>query len=1088
MPAARILLLLLVLLFSLLYTPLCEAAVSYVKPTQPLNVTCPGQPCYTLEDYLHNSTRYFSSNTTFKFLSGNHIVCCSFDVHGIQKLAFVPYSAGKSVIIGSITTSPSTQPIVVTVKFQSVSEISITDIMFDQLGIVFDNCTDISLIDVIISSAPASAIAMSDVLGLVNISHFKHRVSGQAGYSIDMNWSVAHPPYSTSTHVTMQEINITGHDMKGMGVSISGYLPGDVLLRDSIFNGLDIALSSNLSIACNSPPISHEGLGSSVFNPTLCLYNVSYERNKKAVEFNGARNVTITDCLFEGMEDGAVFAVNSMIVVNGSTVFTGNTGYYGGAIYLYRYNTLTLQDATTLMDNIAQFGGALNVNENNTISLEGNITLSNNSASSGGAIYAFVKNTITLQANTLLAGNCANNGGAVYLHRNNAITIRGFVELDNNNAQSTGGGIVAFNTVILRGNASLAGNSADYGGAVYLDRNNAITIGGFVELDSNNGQSGGGGILAFLNNTISLRGNASLAGNSAKGGGAIYLDRNNDITIGGFVELDNNNGRSGGGILAFLNNTISLRDNAILTGNYASLGGGAVYLHRGNTITIQGSVKFVDNNAQTAYGGAIGSLEDNNITIVGNVTFGTNKALTGGAIFSGIENSIIVKDGVTFTDNAATEAGGALYVNRQNYIALFGNVSFRHNIAGKGGAIALGDSFIGLPLITEAHILFENNTAKEVGGALYFSGFDQFLTGQCSLTLLPLNMTAHTPEVLIFIENIAMSGDVMYGAYLDFRCYENRNIPGQELEVLITNLSKVIKTVSFFSPSFKDDFSLISSDPIAVRFCNKDSIPICSFNITFNISVHPGQLFQVPIVTVGDMCGVVSAPVLATVGRQCSAKLGNELQYKQTTNSKECSSFQYSIFTNLTSNECVLTLSLIGSVILNIVNSTIQINVLVVGCPEGFTLNGSYCDCELQLKLAGAVCNITEQSIVRQGTTWRIGVSDNGSNVLVFSPVCPLDHCKSGKVKLLINQTLIDEDSQCTANRSGILCGHCKDNFSLALGSNRYLPDCNYNSLTLIVAFVFAGILLVSFSRVNQWTNFLCKYRRGKSAYCFPQQ
>ena len=248
MSANWILLQLLVLLSSLLCPPLCEAAVSYVKPTQPLNVTCP-QPGYTLEDYLQNSSRYFVSNTTFQFLSGYHSVCCSFDIHGIRKLALTPYLAGTPVIISSISASPLTQPIV-TVTFQSVSEISIAGMTFHQLGIAFDNCTNISLIDLSNVNTPASAITMTNVYGSVNLSQFKHRVSGQAGYSIDMNWSVTHPPYSTSTHVTLQGINITGHvhDMKGMGVSISRCLPGDVLLKDSIFKGLGLAFSLNFPL------------------------------------------------------------------------------------------------------------------------------------------------------------------------------------------------------------------------------------------------------------------------------------------------------------------------------------------------------------------------------------------------------------------------------------------------------------------------------------------------------------------------------------------------------------------------------------------------------------------------------------------------------------------------------------------------------------------------------------------------------------------------------------------------------------------------------------------------------------------------
>ena len=833
------------------------------------------------------------------------------------------------MIISSISASPLTQP-TVTLIFQSVSEISITDLMFHQLGIAFDNCTDISLTVLNIGSTPASAIAMTNVYGSVNISQFKHSVSDQAKYSIDMKWSVAHPPYSTSTHVMLQGINITGRDMKGMGVGISGCLHGDVLLKDSIFSGLGLAFSSNLSFACYSSSISHEGMGRSIFSPALCLHNVSYECNKKAVVFDSARNAIITDCIFEGMKDGAVFAVNSVITVKGSTVFTGNTGHDGGAIKLRHNNTLTLQDATTFIGNVAQ--------------------------SKGGAIFVYENNTISLKDNVNLSSNTAADGGAVYLDRSNAITIRGFVEFTNNNGRN------------------------------------------------------GGGINTFRNNIIKLRGNALLAGNTADIGGAVYLDKDNAITIQGSVELSNNT---------------------------------ALY-----------------------YGGAINLYKDNSITIMGNVALRVNKALVGGGIFMGPENTIIVKDDVTFTNNAAIEAGGAVFLDFQNDITLFGSASFRHNTAAKGGAIALVDSFIHLPLITEVHILFENNTAQEMGGALFFFGFKQFLVKHCSIKLAPLNMTAHAQDVLIFIENTAISGDAMYGAYLDSNCSTAHHRAGQQK--LITNLSEVIRKTSFFSPSFIDDLSLISSDPIAVRFCNKDRMPICFSNTTFNISVYPGQLFQVPVVTVGDMCGVVSAPILATVGRQYSAKLGNELQYIQTTNSRECSSFQYSILTNLTGREYVLTLSVISSVFIHIVNTTVQTNVLVLGCPEGFTLTGLHCDCDLRLMLTGAVCNITERSIVRRSTTW-IGAFDNGSS-LVFSPVCPLGYCKNEEVKLILNQTLIDEDSQCTANRSGILCGHCKDNFSLALGSNRCLPNCNYNSLSLIAAFIFAGIMLVFFIKILNLT------------------
>ena len=50
-------------------------AVGYfVKPTQPANSSCPGQPCLTLAEYINNTEYYFRSNnnSVFWFLSGRH--------------------------------------------------------------------------------------------------------------------------------------------------------------------------------------------------------------------------------------------------------------------------------------------------------------------------------------------------------------------------------------------------------------------------------------------------------------------------------------------------------------------------------------------------------------------------------------------------------------------------------------------------------------------------------------------------------------------------------------------------------------------------------------------------------------------------------------------------------------------------------------------------------------------------------------------------------------------------------------------------------------------------------------------------------
>ena len=106
----------------------------------------------------------------------------------------------------------------------------------------------------------------------------------------------------------------------------------------------------------------------------------------------------------------------------------------------------------------------------------------------------------------------------------------------------------------------------------------------------------------------------------------------------------------------------------------------------------------------------------------------------------------------------------------------------------------MADSSIDLPIITEAHIWFENNTAQEVGGALFFLEYQLSWIKPCSFNLMTQNMIAHTQDVLMFIENTAISGDVIiiYGAYFDFDCYDDGAAQSQRLTsgLKITQLGK----------------------------------------------------------------------------------------------------------------------------------------------------------------------------------------------------------------------------------------------------------------------------------------------------------
>ena len=60
------------LLLLLAVLQVCSAIEYYVKPTEPPDTACPGQPCLTLNEYTNNTDYYIKSNTVFTFLPGKH--------------------------------------------------------------------------------------------------------------------------------------------------------------------------------------------------------------------------------------------------------------------------------------------------------------------------------------------------------------------------------------------------------------------------------------------------------------------------------------------------------------------------------------------------------------------------------------------------------------------------------------------------------------------------------------------------------------------------------------------------------------------------------------------------------------------------------------------------------------------------------------------------------------------------------------------------------------------------------------------------------------------------------------------------------
>ena len=76
---------------------------------------------------------------------------------------------------------------------------------------------------------------------------------------------------------------------------------------------------------------------------------------------------------------------------------------------------------------------------------------------------------------------------------------------------------------------------------------------------------------------------------------------------------------------------------------------------------------------------------------------------------------------------------------------------------------------------------------------------------------------------------------------------------------------------------------------------------------------------------------------------------------------------------------------------------------------------------------------------------------------LILHPHCPFDYCVNETVVFPLNNA----DSQCAYNRSGLLCGACKEGYSLLLGTSKCRLCADDNHLALVILYALMGVALV---------------------------
>ena len=686
---------------------------------------------------------------------------------------------------------------------------------------------------------------------------------------------------------------------------------------------------------------------------------------------------------------------------------------------------------------------------------------------------------------TLMDTSFTNSVGRCISVYNSNLKFEGNTEFKGIKCYSGCGIHAADNTnVLFNGNTVFEENEADYYGSSILAYNrSSLKFIGAV-LFRNNKCSSGCGVYALDHINISLKGSMIFEGNEASTGSGISASSYDNIEFHGTVKFRNNSCTGGCGIYAVDHINICFNGSVIVDGNEAVLGSGiyagsggvsieflgttefqsnrctdgcGIYAHACTNISFNGhSTIFVGNRG----GSGISVHNSSNIHFLGTTVFANNSCIIGCGIHISTYTNVSFDASVTFEDNRSYLYGGAAAVI-DSTLKFNGRAAFHGNQALYGGALYLvTDMNPALLLNSSAEISIAANYASEYGGGINIESLPS--------PSLSLQLTEK-----VFVAQFITPGICFY------HCLDELACPNLQL---VNNSAKLAghaiygRTLQCYNPieddftilpfQNKSDLSLVASDQTRVCIC-VDNTPNCSV-VSRNITLYPGETFEIPVVAVGDSLGTTTGATLAVI--PSSASLG-ETQISQAVQGPSCAKMTYTMYSDpgmvtmkLVSNRAqVVVFDESDAKIFANSMSYADVNVLpifvhlsLLPCPIGFQLENRTCICNQALQDNGIFdCSIDGQTIYRPQPFW-ISTSSSTAAGIILHQQCPLDYCEPYGLRIELNYS----DQQCQFNRSGMLCGGCKANLSMVFGSSHCLR-CSHWWLFLIPLFALSGIILV---------------------------
>ena len=446
----------------------------------------------------------------------------------------------------------------------------------------------------------------------------------------------------------------------------------------------------------------------------------------------------------------------------------------------------------------------------------------------------------------------------------------------------------------------------------------------------------------------------------------------------------------------------------------------------------------------------------------------------------------IIISNTTFMDNTGTVINA-----KESNVTFVGNILFENNHAWQGGALSLFSSTMTL----QQHTIVEfiNNHASQSGGAIFiddssfylqnYEGAHQFCFYQPSYP----DYYFTDAKVTFFNNSATKGGDYIYGTSIRNYCRIHFQQDSNSGNYIWKRLFDIEWTSTLLSP--------ITSKAMRICLCDSNGQPQCDdtskiFSV-HNSTIYPGESFPLSLAVVGAEFGTTTGEVYAKllpshtqsalsislegnfvfisdpkcVTINCLIKSTNSFETVYLTTTDILLRYYGDMNGIKTSIEDFNHTEVIPN---SLLTTPVFINVTLSNkCPVGFTMIDNYCACYHELSERNVTCKFLHGKglLSRYGSIW---VGRNTHNFttygFIFNHLCPSDNCKLDLVSISLDVDNGSEaDLQCAFNHSGLLCGGCREGYSVAIGSSHCLNCTNNSNLALLLFFAAAGPLLYMF-------------------------